>query len=109
MNDLDAVAFQCHSNSRDKGFWTYSHEDKTTIYLSKLALIHSEVTEVLEAIRKEKGDHEVVEEIADILIRTYDLWAAMVHDGYTKESLQAHLEAKMNKNAGRPHMHGVLA
>ncbi len=58
-----------------KGFWDgeYSH-DKIG---NKLALVHSEVTEVLEAIRKSKGSEQVVEEMADVIIRLLDVYAAM--------------------------------
>jgi NTP pyrophosphatase (non-canonical NTP hydrolase) len=72
-------------------------------------MIHSECSEVLEAIRKEHGDDVVVEELADIIIRTLDLYAGMATDGYTKVSLQKSLQAKMDKNVLRPRMHGVLA
>lgn len=109
LNDLAEVAFAIHTNSKDKGFWDYPHDDRTTVYLSKLALVHSEVSEVLEAIRKEKGDVEVVEEIGDTIIRLLDLWAAMVRDGYTNLSLSNSISTKMTKNMLRPKMHGVLA
>ena len=108
--DLDTMAFQIHSNAVEKGFWDPNTEDNHVIfYLKQLAMIHSEVSETLEAIRKEKGDEQVVEELADILIRVLDLWAGLVRDGYTKESLQAHLSAKIEKNISRAKMHGVLA
>ena len=50
---LDALAAMLHETAKEKGFWDgeYSH-DKIG---NKLALVHSEVTEVLEAIRKSKG------------------------------------------------------
>jgi NTP pyrophosphatase (non-canonical NTP hydrolase) len=72
-------------------------------------MIHSEVSEVLEAIRKEKGDDKVVEELADILIRVLDLWAGLVRDGYTNHSLQETLLTKMKINTSRAKLHGVLA
>lgn len=110
MIDLDEVAFAIHCNAVEKGFWEPNTPDnRTTFYLKQLAMVHSEVSEVLEAIRKEKGDDQVVEEFADIFIRVLDLWAGMVRDGYTKESIEEHLVDKINKNTTRPHMHGVLA
>ena len=61
---IDALSAVLHETAIEKGFWdgefTY---DKIG---NKLALVHSEVTEVLEAIRKDKGSLETVEEIADI-------------------------------------------
>lgn len=108
--DLDQVAFNIHQNAVEKGFWEPNTEDNHTVfYLKQLAMVHSEVSEVLEAIRKEKGDYEVVEELADILIRVLDLWAGLYEDEYTKESLQSHLLMKMDKNTTRAQMHGVLA
>lgn len=108
--DLDTMAFQIHQNAIDKGFWEPNTEDNHVIfYLKQIAMIHSECSEVLEAIRKEKGDDQVVEELADILIRVLDLWAGLVRDGYTKESLQGHLINKMEKNISRAKLHGVLA
>ena len=63
MNDygIDALSAVLHETAIEKGFWdgefTY---DKIG---NKLALVHSEVTEVLEALRKNKGSEEIVEEI----------------------------------------------
>lgn len=110
LNDLDDVSFTLNSNAREKGFWDANTEDNRIIfYLKQLAMVHSEVSEVLEAIRKEKGDDVVVEELADIMIRVMDLYAGMATDGYTKQSLQKSLQAKVEKNTKRPRMHGVLA
>jgi NTP pyrophosphatase (non-canonical NTP hydrolase) len=74
-----------------------------------LAMIHSEVSEVLEAIRKEKGDHIIAEEFADILIRVFDLYEGMHDAGYMLPRLGDAVENKMHVNNGRARMHGVLA
>jgi NTP pyrophosphatase (non-canonical NTP hydrolase) len=105
--DLNELGFQIHSNAVDKGFW--EPNNGTIFYLKQIAMIHSECSEVLEAIRKEKGDEEVVEELADIIIRTLDLWAGLVKDGYTKLKIQDALLNKTNYNTTRDKMHGVLA
>lgn len=110
LNDLDDTAFTLNAHAREKGFWDANTEEARTIfYLKQLAMVHSEVSEVLEAIRKEKGDDVVVEELADILIRVLDLYAGMATDGYTSASLQKSLQDKVAKNITRPRMHGVLA
>jgi len=72
---LDALAAMLHETAIEKGFWDgdYSN-DKIG---NKLALVHSEVTEVLEAIRKSKGSEHIVEEMADVIIRLLDVYAAM--------------------------------
>ena len=103
---LDALAAILHETAKEKGFWDgeYSH-DKIG---NKLALVHSEVTEVLEAIRKSHGSEKVVEEIADVIIRLLDVYAAMRNEEAVLHSLDEVLEAKMNKNKERPKLHGNL-
>ena len=103
---LDALAAVLHETAREKGFWEgdYSH-DKIG---NKLALVHSEVTEVLEAIRKSQGSEKVVEEIADIIIRILDVYAAMRNEEQVLHSLDEVLHNKMEKNKQRPTLHGNL-
>lgn len=105
--DIDEMAFSIHNNAIEKGFWEANNG--TIFYLKQIAMIHSECSEALEAIRKEKGSDLVVEELADIIIRTLDLWAGLVRDKYTKKSIQDSLIDKMNYNTKRDKMHGVLA
>jgi len=103
---LDVLAATLHETAIEKGFWDgeYNH-DKIG---NKLALVHSEVTEVLEAIRKNQGSEKVVEEIADIIIRILDVYAAMRNEEQVLHSLDEVLEAKINKNKERPKLHGNL-
>lgn len=108
--DVDDFSHTIHANAVAKGFWDANTEENRTIfYLKQLAMIHSEVSEVLEAIRKEKGHEVVVEELADIMIRTMDLWSGMTWDHYTNVSLKDSIYKKVKKNQDRPKMHGVLA
>ena len=83
---LDALAAILHETAKEKGFWDgeYNH-DKIG---NKLALVHSEVTEVLEALRKDHGSEKIVEEIADVIIRLLDVYAAMRNAGITNHSLE---------------------
>lgn len=103
---LDALSAMLHEIAIEKGFWDgeISH-DKIG---NKLALVHSEVTEVLEAIRKSQGSEKVVEEIADVIIRLLDVYAAMRNEEQVLHSLDEILEAKINKNKERPKLHGNL-
>ena len=103
---LDALAAILHETAREKGFWDgdYTH-DKVG---NKLALVHSEVTEVLEAIRKSQGSEKVVEEIADVIIRLLDVYAAMRNEEAVLHSLDEMLHKKMEKNKTRPALHGNL-
>ena len=70
-------------------------------------MIVSEVTEVMEAVRKSKGEEEITKEIADILIRTLDLYAGMRNNGYINISLDKAFEEKTQFNQTRPEKHGV--
>lgn len=103
---LDGLAAILHETAIEKGFWDgeVSH-DKIG---NKLALVHSEVTEVLEAIRKSKGSEHIVEEMADVIIRLLDVYAAMRNEEQILHSLDEVLESKINKNKERPRLHGNL-
>jgi NTP pyrophosphatase (non-canonical NTP hydrolase) len=103
---LDALSAMLHETAIEKGFWDgeYSN-DKIG---NKLALVHSEITEVLEAIRKSKGSEEVVEEMADVIIRLLDIYAAMMNEGSVTHSLDEILDKKININKERPRLHGNL-
>ena len=108
--NLDAESKRLHDNAVKKGFWEPNNEDTHTIfYLKQIAMIHSECSEVLEAIRKSKGDRQVVEELADIIIRTLDLYWGLKEDGYTDISLHDTYIEKTAYNEQRAKMHGVLA
>lgn len=64
-----------------------------------LALIHSEVTEALEAIRHNDREN-FTEELADVVIRVLDTSHGLGLD------LAGALLAKLEKNAARGHRHG---
>ena len=103
---LDALSAVLHETAIEKGFWDgeYTH-DKVG---NKLALVHSEVTEVLEAIRKSHGSEKVVEEMADVIIGLLDVYAAMKNEEEVLHSLDEILQKKMEKNKTRPPLHGNL-
>lgn len=102
---LDSMAVELHKNAVEKGFWPEEVDD---IFIAKqLMMIVSEVTEAMEAIRKDKGEEEITKEFADILIRTLDLYAGLVEAGYTRLSLDHTLKEKSDFNKTRPEKHGV--
>jgi len=107
LGHLDGLSSFLHETAVEKGFW--NNEVDVNFVLSKLALVHSEVSEVLEAVRKSMGEDVVVEEMADIIIRLLDLYAGMVDAGMVQTSIDDALAKKIDKNKSRPHMHGVLA
>jgi NTP pyrophosphatase (non-canonical NTP hydrolase) len=104
-NILDNLAINLHEVAKEKGFWPEEIDD---IFVAKQCMmIVSEVTEVMEAVRKDKGEEEITKEFADIIIRTLDLYAGMVDAGYTKLSLDQMLREKVEFNKTRPEKHGV--
>lgn len=117
---INQLAKQVHQNAKDHGFF-----DKEKNIGEMLCLIHSEVSEALEADRKNdycvlypdsvkeiiakpdfldryksfiKGSFE--EEMADIVIRVMDLCA------FKNIDLEAHIKAKMRYNSLREYKHG---
>jgi NTP pyrophosphatase (non-canonical NTP hydrolase) len=94
INQLCQAAFE---NAKSKGWHDEPRETGTL-----LALVHSEVSEALEADRK--GDTEnFTEELADVCIRIFDLCGSRGID------LEAAIFDKMAKNRLRPHKHGGKA
>lgn len=117
---INQLAQQVHENAKSKGFY-----DSEKNIGEMLCLIHSEVSEALEADRKERystGDTETInshndddifnayfkanikdtfeDELADIMIRVMDLAA------YKGINLEQHIKAKMRYNSLREHKHG---
>ena len=102
---FDELCTQLHETAVEKGFWP---EDVDDIFVTKqLMMIVSEAVEVMEAIRKDKGEEEIADEMADILIRTFDLYAGLVEHGYTRVSLDYAFDKKTSINKDRPQKHGV--
>ncbi len=124
---MEKLQKKAHKTSRDKGFWTGEENDNIP---TKLALIHSEVSEWLEAYRKDPkapcGKMELVtiegkkqvqmlsviegggvrpvtkeeEEAADVFIRLLDLCERQGID------LARVTLVKMSYNETREHLHG---
>jgi len=104
-NLFDNLAINLHEIAKEKSFWPEYIDD---IFIAKQCMmIVSEVTEVMEAIRKDKGEEEITKEFADIIIRTLDLYAGAVEAGYTRLSLDQALREKIDFNKTRPEKHGV--
>jgi NTP pyrophosphatase (non-canonical NTP hydrolase) len=110
--NLDDLAAELHQTAVEKGFWEplsrMNDEDSFIFYAKQIAMIHSEATEVLEAIRKNKGEDQVVEELADIIIRTLDLYNGMHNQGDVVTSLHKTVKRKSKVNKDRPRLHGTL-
>jgi NTP pyrophosphatase (non-canonical NTP hydrolase) len=132
---LEKVRDRCHRNSKDKGFWDEQEvpflnaaprevgglervlvKEKPWSFGEKIALIHSELSEMFEAWRKNKttcdknisiidsvGVRQITaieEEVADTFIRLLDLCGKLDID------VGRVVLAKMAFNEGREHMHG---
>jgi len=98
---FNGAAKQAHATSVRNGF------DKNRNIPESLALIHSEVSEALEADRKDMGESkklfgvsQFTEELADIVIRVMDL--AEAEGCY----LSGAIVRKMQYNESREHLHG---
>lgn len=101
MTDLNKMAAAINKINIDNGwdvlrpeYW--EEEDKIP---RVLALIHSEVSEALEAFRhRDRKNFE--EELADVLIRTLDAAGGLGID------IQSAVIDKVEKNKGRGYKHG---
>lgn len=100
-----------HALSREKGWWDEQPEPEKVIP-EKLCLMHSEISEALECYRegdmklrrREDGKVEgFPSELADVVIRAYDLAGALGID------LDAAIEEKYLFNVTRPYRHGGKA
>lgn len=105
MNDQERYAI--HQLAKTKGFWD---ADKTPdFWLAKMCLIHSEVSEVMEAYRKNMGSYKIMEEFADIFIRCYDLIEGMHEEGILEDyDIHKAIRRKTATNRMRPDKHGNL-
>lgn len=94
INEYCTEAFE---TATSKGW----HDEEREIG-TMLALIHSEVSEALEACRKSNEDN-FIEELADVCIRVFDLCGKLQID------LEGAIEAKMLRNKKREYKHGGKA
>lgn len=108
---LDSMAQAVHETAVEKGFWKVidgaTQEQKDIFVTKQLMMIVSEAVEVMEAIRKSRGPEEVADEMADIIIRTLDLYAGLREEEYVNSDLQVAFNNKTSYNTTRPERNGV--
>ena len=99
---VEALQKEVYTTAKEHGWWE-GPQNKG----EKIALMHSELSEVLEALRKGGGQSEKIpeftkeeEELADCIIRILD------YAGHYKLELAGAILAKMEYNVHRPYKHG---
>ena len=84
-----------HRIAKEKGWWDQDRNEAELI-----ALMHSELSEALEAMRTGAKKEDIAEELADCCIRIFDYCGAKNID------LQAAILKKTEYNKTRPYKHG---
>lgn len=76
----------CHGLSKQAGWWDGVNVDDPNVRAAKLCLVHSEVSEALEGMRKGINDDHLIDrkmeevELADAVIRIFDYAGAAGFD-----------------------------
>ncbi len=86
---------EAHEIAKQKGWWDGERNDGELI-----ALMHSELSEALEVLRRGGRREELAEELADCCIRIFDFCIARGLD------LEEAIVRKMERNKLRPYRHG---
>jgi NTP pyrophosphatase (non-canonical NTP hydrolase) len=104
----------CYDASMEAGWWTVDPKDSPLIVPTKLCLIHSEISEAMEAHRKGLVDSKLPHrsgievELADACIRIFDLAGALGLDlgGALAEKLEYNQKRADHKPENRAKVGG---
>ena len=105
-----------HKVAADHGFWDDDYSTRTMMLAEKIALIHSEASEALEALRAGEPDYWVrygndpkagkpegiVSELIDVIIRAADTLGYIM----PPDEVEMAYTAKVNYNKSRGYKHG---
>ena len=106
---FESVSKKLHKTAKQKGFYDELNMATFNSQAKQLMMITSEVVEVMEALRKERGEYAILDEISDILIRVFDFYESLREASViTDNTLGEVFNEKARKNKSRPKMHGVL-
>jgi len=95
--DINTAIKISHETAEEKGFW--EEKDRRV----KLLLIHCEISEAVEELRKD-NEQAYKEELCDIAIRLFDL---MGHEqNHPSTNFESLIKQKMQYNKTRPKKHG---
>ena len=95
ISKVNEFSRECHRIARGKGWWDKKRNDGEII-----ALMHSELSEALEAMRNHANTADIAEELADCCIRIFD------YCGAKNINLEQALLKKIEYNKKRPYRHG---
>lgn len=96
--NITQLCEEAYQTAKSKGW-----HDRPRKIVEALALIHCEVSEAIEADRRREGKERVAEELADVIIRVFDLCGEYGLD------LETAIMKKMEYNKTRSYMHGGKA
>lgn len=107
VNVFDTLEHSLHNAAVEKGFYGSLDMSEFNSQAKQLMMITSEVVEVMEVLRKDKGNDALLDELADIYIRLFDFTEALRRAGVLEGSVAHAIYEKAKFNQSRPKMHGV--